>query len=513
MENNMEREYAIDEYDMADAFADCGDALYELAKTKQDGYLFRGAIKEYIKAIELGTGNPRYSVSLADALYELAKVEQNEPLFDEAFKKYEEATQLEKNDSWSFVAYGDALYELAKIKQDESLFKKALANYDEAIRYDKNYYYAFIKRGIVLINLAEIKKATESFREAKKRILEIFVFLDKEEAEQIIETGVLYPLLNSGTYDGDFFNEATNNIKNISQEELNRYKKIYIISNFIISQLHINKKYETYVAHYAKKTTVEDILFNKSKFRLGAIDDSNDPTEGKTLFNYLFKNKLSKKKFNTEYKAFAGCFTFQHDSLNQFRLYGKDKNKKQEGTGLSLVFHENFFRKETNRLSKEDMFNEEDEEKKYTLFRCIYLDPKELDTKNQVKTVGQKETTDENYKKYINDVINIVNENIRKLKSLAYGLDENAIGHLIINLRYLTKHIAFKEEQECRIVDIRRITGKTQKYIEYEPDVISRIKKVYFGPKATNINSFQNRLKVNKLNDKIDCKKSENPFK
>ena len=268
------------------------------------------------------------------------------------------------------------------------------------------------------------------------------------------------------------------------------------------------------------------MLFYNSKFRLNAINYSNDPTEGKTLLDYLFpsskENFSEKRMFDTEYRAFAGCFTFQHDSLNQFRLYGKDNDK--EGTGLSLVFREDFFSRELK------LATEEDANRKYPLFRCIYIDPKE----QQVKTVGHKEITDGKYKKYIDDVFDIVNEKMKELRNLIDqnpNLDRNVIELLLINLRYLSKHIAFKEEQECRIVRICSINGKDKihfeeekMYIEYEsdilytfdvsskPDVIPRIEKIYFGPKATNIESFQDRLKINKLDGKIKCDRSENPL-
>jgi len=486
-----------------------------------------------------------YLIEEANKLYYQAKIEQKESLFRKAFNKYEKATLKEPENPWPYVEYGDALYDFAKIKQDESSFRKAIIPYNKAIRLKPTYHYAFIKRGIVLANLAEIKKdknlykkATESFEKAKKDMLDIFVHLDKDDEEQIIKTEVFYPLLDLNTNDGKFFNEA---VKSIKEKELDKYKEIYIRSIFIISQLRMNREYEKSVAYYTKKTIAQGILFKKSKFRLNAINNSNDTTEGKTLLKYLFGNKLSEEEqLDTEYKAFAGCFNFQHNSLNQFRLYGKDNDK--EGTGLSLIFCENFFSKESkmptsNKKRKksklEKMFNDDDD-KKHTLFRCIYIDPKE----QQVETLGQKEITRkkaEDYKKYgsyINKVFDIVNEKMEKLKDLIAqnsDLKRNVIGQLLINLRYLTKHIAFKEEQECRIVKIHSINKnkidfdeKNRMFIEYEPDVLykpkvsyksgitSRIEKIYFGPKATNMDLFQARLKFNKLD--IDCKESRNPL-
>jgi len=475
-------------------------------------------------------------IKLGDKLYSQAKTEQNESLLKEAFDKYDKAAKLELGVNWPLVAWGEALYDIAKIKQDESSFEKALYKYNEARDVEWNEFIS-IKQGIILANLAEIKqnknldkearedlkKAKKNFKETGKSILEIFAYFDKEEeveAELIIKTGVLYPLLNSSTEDGKFFNEAT---KNISRKKLKKYKEIYIRSVFIISKLRMNREYETSVAHYTKKTTAKELLFNKLEFRLYAINDSNDPTEGKTLLDYLFKNKYSEEeKSDTEYRAFAGCFTFKLDNLSQFRLYGKDQN--QEGTGLSLVFREDFFCKGSKMPTEKDGKKERwlidyvsgIKDEKYTLFRCIYIDPRE----RQVKTVGQSEITDEKYKEYIDGVFHTVNEKMEKLRDLITqnpDLSKNVIEQLLINLRYLTKHTAFKEEQECRIVRICSINeGKIEfnedkMYIEYESDVIPQIEKIYFGPKATNMESFQDRLTV-ELKCKIKCEKSTNPL-
>jgi len=93
------------------------------------------------------------------------------------------------------------------------------------------------------------------------------------------------------------------------------------------------------------------MLLGSSTFRLNAINHSNDPEEGKVLLKYLFEKKKIEeeedekkediKPKEAKYRAFAGCFIFNHDSLNQFRLYGKEGDK--EGTGLSLVFKDSFF--------------------------------------------------------------------------------------------------------------------------------------------------------------------------
>lgn len=64
---------------------------------------------------------------------------------------------------------------------------------------------------------------------------------------------------------------------------------------------------------------------------------ANDPKEGKTLLEYLDIHEPDKK----QYGAFIGCFSFNVNNLNQFRLYGKDENK--EGIGVSIILPVGFF--------------------------------------------------------------------------------------------------------------------------------------------------------------------------
>jgi len=261
---------------------------------------------------------------------------------------------------------------------------------------------------------------------------------------------------------------------------------------------------------------------------------------------------------NNQYQAFAACFTFNHDSLNQFRLYGKENDK--ECTGVSVVFNDSFFEesaKLATSLQEKDIYRDITEmvsettpellkslehlktpEKPYiqmigkfiltidkrALFRCIYLDPKT----NKVVSAGCKEdfllhregksSEREEYNKKMEKLIENVSDELGKLKKQIEGLDKNIVAQLLINLRYLTKHVGFRDERECRIVKIADVNdtekvktseNQKQKYLEYL-EIGKYIKEIYFGPKAVEMEDFQNRLLKEGL--EIECKKSENPF-
>jgi tetratricopeptide (TPR) repeat protein len=529
--------------DHAFTFNNWGNALYSLAKIKQDASLFRESYEKYAKAAKIQPDNADIFCNWGAALYNLAQIKQDESLFTKSLEKYAKAAKIQPNDASVFNNWGNALYNLAEIKQDEALFRESCEKYAKAAKLQPDDAFTFCNWGEALYNLAELKQdkslykeVAEHFISSKLDILDILVsFDDKTEIEHIVQTDIFYPLLDSDNDDAQFFKEATKGIED--KVELDKYKKAYILSIFIISQLHVNNKDEEFVAHYREKTISQKLLFEDSKFRLNAVSYSNDPTEGKILFDYLFKeeNRPANESLNKEYGAFAGCFIFNYDSLNQFRLYGKEDGK--EGTGLSLVFRNSFFSKEAKMAMKQS--NTEDgntdrEEEKHALFRCIYIDPET----QRVETVGQKEEylfyrgknkgkknedidkkiTD--YREYIKGITENVRKEMENLKELVKDLDSAIVGQLLINLRYLTKHIAFKEEQECRIVKIyhlndEKIEIKTsddfkQIYVEYKPRVSSYIEKIVFGPKATGMELFQDILTHKRLT--IRYGKSKNPL-
>ena len=129
----------------------------------------------------------------------------------------------------------------------------------------------------------------------------------------------------------------------------------------------------------------------------------NDPTEGSLLQQILDKRYPLEaiKPREQEDVCFIKSFTFNFNSLNQFRLYGKTNNV--EASGLSLVFNENFFEdkitdyKDNSKLlenfvsEKGNPITVKNSKKKETgklpLYRCIYLEPESLYQENPEKWV------------------------------------------------------------------------------------------------------------------------------
>jgi hypothetical protein len=344
-------------------------------------------------------------------------------------------------------------------------------------------------------------------------------------------------------------------MQNVHQPQIQKYKDIYTLTLTIIDLLYVKENEEQQVAHYTKKSTAQRLLIEEEqmeekdmpKFRLSSIVTSNDPQEGKTLLYYLFGKGNSEFLQQETYSAFIGCFTFNHDNLNQFRLYGKDDGR--EGSGVSLALNSDFFDSKVHTAillpramgivddkQSQVAASKEQEEEKHSLFRCLYLDPLTgyvasvgqreeysfyRDNNSICKDIEQRKKDYEEYKKYIDGVLKDVRAALKDLKELidrTEDLDTNVVSQLLLNLRYLTKHVAFKEEQECRIVTIRSLTDKYvhindnfgQMYVDYL-DMRRNVKQIWFGSKVTGMELFKNMLQHNGLGH-IDCYRSTHPL-
>lgn len=325
------------------------------------------------------------------------------------------------------------------------------------------------------------------------------------------------------------------------------------------------KPFERKLAHYTSTATANLLLeINGEKnlpsaFRLNTINNVNDPSEGQLLIRKLKgikDNDFTALDFNEDIHAFISCFTFNHDSLNQFRLYGKQDNK--EASGMSLVFRKEFFQSENfirglpylsvdsapklintlsdiNHKKASDIKSEPSKGKvdskkikKKPVMRCIYLDPtsdyfhlaqrnrltffREFGENTIIKN-GIEESQAEyewslyqKYMKKITSEFEIAFKSLKasykevetEIKNVRFNLGSLTqkelsalVDEVLLPLKYLIKHSAFREEQECRIIyitstDRPEVTMEYGSflYVEYEPSVKRHLDKIYIAPAA-----------------------------
>lgn len=410
-------------------------------------------------------------------------------------------------------------------------------------------------------------------------------------------------------------NEYTSNIGDKSLDLMELIKKIVNILTLDFNEDHFNssnndknivisKSPERKLAHYTSTDTTNKLLNfdsvdnSPSSFRLNTVSNFNDPSEGHLLSNYLSYEENEEKEyyapeFDENLHAFISCFTFNHDSLNQFRLYGKTDN--QEASGVSLVFKKEFFQSVSkvdaipflsnianSERSNRDINNLEEipdlqEEilkvnketkkvKKLPVMRCVYIDPISeyihlaqrnrltffreygytkvehqdisIIGKQQIPTLSEKSKAGiewDTYEKYISNKTEQFKSFFIKLKVLYQKIIseklklenvekdvlhsiETLLDEILVPLKYLIKHSAFQEEQECRVIYITALDNPEVKmtfgkflYVEYEPDVKSNLDKVYIAPAAKKFQPYIANLLCDKK--EVTVETSNNPYR
>ena len=382
----------------------------------------------------------------------------------------------------------------------------------------------------------------------------------------------------------DFFyykGERRYRILECPQEFIEKLHDIAKNTDEVLKSLQIIPEYESKVAHYSRPSTAFSLFGdeknnkNPSNFRLSTIRGVNDPTEGLVLNDYWDQQGISETIHTNDTATFISCFTFNHNSLNQFRLYGKENG--QEATGVSLVFNKEFFSDQSDDLkfiadpstdpsSKSEQSKSNETRKmeggnkkkligKSTLYRCIYLDPetgywtlaqrdKSTFYREHNENADAKEKSEKYYKliskkeecveKYLFSKKDNNNKPISSiLKSIfaedhlcnKFNKDEKqkileAIRFILLPLQYLVKHIAFQEEQECRIMYITQFRDEKvhsnreeqKMYVEYEEPVLPHIDKIWLSPGAAKDQDFF-RILLDQDGGKSKVRISQNPFR
>lgn len=441
--------------------------------------------------------------------------------FDEAIECYGMCLKEDSNNQ-------DALVNLGQLHDEMKDYEKALFYLDKCLEVNLCNKIALRSKGIVLSKMEKYQEASECFLSAKDDILTVLVGLASLGLSEEIQLLITREMLNKDL----FFSNVI--LKLSDKSYLEFYSVVYLRSLQIVSLLHVDREEESEVAHYTKIDTIKHLLFNKSSFRLTSIHSANDPQEGNTLLYYLWgENSCNQNIYEfDEYRAFIGCFTFNQESLNQFRLYGKENGI--EATGGSMVFNRDFFSDNIKRTLpfNYDIDIDESHKKKQSLFRCIYIDPQT----GRLISIGHKESytffrdnlnvkedTINAYNEYITNKLEEVRKRLNNLKFLITNFKEKitpeehkkVILVLLTHLRFLTKHVAFKEEQECRIFRVESLSSSyitsngVGLFINYD-EITPFVSKLYFGAKAKDMKLIEDMIPYYQLD--VECCRCRHPF-
>ena len=480
------------------------------------------------------------SKAYTDAQLNLGNAYQDQGKLDEAITAWSNIHR-EKADSetyaWAQLNLGAAYY-----TQED--WKQAIKTWSNIRREDDSEAYARAQYGLGKIyeNKGNIKQAKEAYRNVQ---------------------GPLY-----------YRAQREYRILGCPPELINDLRSLAKNTDKVRESLQIIPDFESKVAHYTRPQIAFDLFEDKendkepSNFRLSTIRGVNDPTEGLALNDYWNQQGIPETIHTNDTATFISCFTFNHDNLNQFRLYGKEDGR--EATGVSLVFKKKFFSDQADTLdfiagpskdpsSKPEQIKPNDTGKtesdnkkpsidKSTLYRCIYLDPEtgyltlaQRDKSTFYREDKDKDTAENNWIEYSEKISKIeeslkdslFNNNdsiLEKLKSIfkdpnTYGIEEKqkileAVRFILLPLQYLVKHIAFQEEQECRIMYITQFRDEKihsdreeqKMYVEYKEKVLPHIDKIWLSPGAAKYQDFF-RILLDKGENDNKVRISQNPFR
>ena len=441
--------------------------------------------------------------------------------------------------------------------------KGAIAAYSKILRKDSKRLYAKAQFniGILLEKQGDIEKAIATWKNVRREDLGILHEYNYYETESCLK-----PLSH----------------KNLTVSLLKiRQTVATLIRNLLVKKDSQNTK-KPKVAHYSSPEATYAILAKNSLLRLTSAKGVNDPSEGLVLYQYIYN--YCKLKINTQplilstdtsnqsTSVFIGCFTFNHDSLNQFRLYGKEEGR--EASGISVVIDQRFFSDENlfgimsasvNSPIKENLA---DLDKKFVsdkkhklskqqknkslenlpLYRCLYLDPNSgylsiaqrdkatffaetwyEDKTADYKTICEQAEKDWNsYFEEISKLTNIIKNEFTQLADAVAEILKESPGNDVLDtlvfilqpLRYLVKHAAFQEEQECRMLYITSLEDTRIKsewdnkrmYLEYATPVKEALDKIYLSPGAQPHEDFFKK-ELPDLAKEGKIRHSRNPFR
>lgn len=171
-----------------------GNALYELAKIKNDEKLFEASFEKYKKAIQIDQNDGFSYNNWGNALCELAKIKNDEKLLEASLEKYKKATQIDQNYADVYNNWGNALLKLATLRNDEKLFEASFEKYEKATQINENHAPAYNNWGNALCEWAKLRKSLE---DDQSIILEKFVkAYSLNETVSLYNLACLYSLLN-----------------------------------------------------------------------------------------------------------------------------------------------------------------------------------------------------------------------------------------------------------------------------------------------------------------------------
>ena len=496
-----DREIALDPENFTAHFKR-GNTLYKLERKEE-------ALSSYDKALEINPENDKAYYNRGIVLTSLGRKE-------EALASYDKALEINPDKEEAYFNRGNILFALGKKEE-------ALASYDKALEINPNVDDFWNNKGVLLSHFGKKEEALECYIKA------IRINANHEKANRnrraLIGSDQFWDSLSEASQpdlwsgDEDFNTLA---LKDCSEEDSQCIRRLWVEQYRL---LHLLSADLEQVGHYTSSVVFETLLKEQKETKgkanpllLCSLAAANDPTEGTVFQSLLGEDCMpSSQRIRSNLAVLQTSFSSTIDSLNQFRLYGK--NNGEEGTGLCLVFSRSFFAGpgETSMIAvKRDhepvSVKELETCRKLPLYWVLYYDRDSGQvyytpacTEHSLnKNFEMEETSlEESDLKKVEDIGKSLKKIRDTFKAISEDHQQTAL-EMLIYLRHLVKDAAFKDEKELRILSlhpyndpsIKVLPGKNCLSVDYLPVIDGEeeyLEKVIAGPK---LKEFANLVDV-----------------
>lgn len=475
------------------------------------------ALASYNKALEINPGYDAAHYNKGNVLDDLGRKE-------EALASYSKALEINPG-------YGAACYNMGNVLDDLGRKEEALACYNKALEINPHHDAALNNKGLLLSNLGKKEEALACYIQAIQ--VNAGNEIAKRNRRSLVGSKEFWDGLSENSqvdlWSGDEdFNVLASREKlgGCSGKDLSCIHRLWVEQYRLLYLLSADLEQ---VGHYTSSMVFETLLQKQTEtdghanpLSLCSLAAANDPTEGTVFQAFLKQDCLPSQRIQSHLAVLQASFSSAIDSLNQFRLYGK--NKGEEGTGLCLVFNRSFFAKpgETSMIAvqKEDDSSsgkETDMRRKLPLYWVLYYDCSsgrvhytpacsEYSLNRDFNVC--EDALKESERKKLQEIGKSL-KNIRMLFECISEKAQKAALEMLIYLRHLVKDAAFKDEKELRILSLhpyndqssplKVLEGKNCLSVGYLPVIHEGeeyLEKVIAGPK---LRDFANLVDVAKF--------------
>ena len=407
----------------------------------------------------------------------------------------------------------------AMIYFEEKHFCQAKSAFDDVPYNSENRYYAHIYKTILSDEIGNKEGFHRLFQLVDKIRDVLFIKLNAQDTqfERKLAHYTSVPVINNLFKSDNPSDFRLNTINNVNDPTEGQLIFEYLSKNKIAGSVSVfDDDYQAFISCF---TLNHDHL---NQFRLYGKSEGREATGVSLVFgSEFFNDSLSYHNItsnNDKTDSQSKMITQLSETLIT--------DKKSEIT-IPLISEETLDNKNFHCLYQKDKKSETPKPKlsKQPVFRCVYVDPQSgfvsiaqrdeitfyrenCFNKNE-NDIEQSASDWQDYLDFISKKELEVKKLLEDLKNAYQNIDKadrkkhkNLIEDILQPIRYLFKHSAFHEEQECRMIHITTLYNELVQteferkfmYINYGENVKSHIKQVYIGLESSSYQPFIMKL-------------------